>query len=89
MPYRSSIDDDPNESAFAALQEVIKQTEGTEKDPIAVLLGRRGGLKGGRARAAKLTPARRRQIAKKAAEARWKKAGGVKSDGVGPTSAFT
>ena len=64
--------DDPNLSAFAALQEVVEQTEGTEKDPIAVLLGRRGGLKGGRARADKLTPTRRRQIAKKAAAARWK-----------------
>ena len=63
----------PTNQLFAALQEVIKQTEGTEKDPIAVLLGRRGGLKGGRARAAKLTPARRRQIAKKAAAARWKR----------------
>ena len=72
MPHRSSIDDDPNESAFAALQEAIKQTEGSEKDPIAVILGRRGGLKGGRARAKSLTPARRHQIAKQAAAARWK-----------------
>ena len=63
---------DPNLSAFAVLQQVIQETEGTQKDPIAVMLGRRGGLKGGRARAAKLTPARRRQIAKKAAAARWK-----------------
>lgn len=41
------------------------------KDPLAVELGRRGGLKGGRARAAKLSPKRRRQIAKRAARARW------------------
>ena len=43
------------------------------KDPLAVELGRRGGLKGGRARAAKLNPEERREIAKKAAAARWKK----------------
>jgi hypothetical protein len=42
------------------------------KDPAAVSLGRRGGLKGGKARAAKLTPEQRSEIAKKAAAARWK-----------------
>jgi hypothetical protein len=41
------------------------------KDPAAVALGRRGGLKGGRARAAKLTAERRSEIARKAAAARW------------------
>jgi hypothetical protein len=44
------------------------------KDPAAVALGRKGGLKGGPARAAALTPERRREIAKKAIEARWGKA---------------
>jgi hypothetical protein len=43
------------------------------KDPAAVSLGRRGGLKGGKARAASMTPTRRAEIAKKAAETRWKK----------------
>lgn len=43
------------------------------KNPAAVLLGRLGGLKGGKARAAKLSVERRREIAKKAAEVRWKK----------------
>jgi hypothetical protein len=43
------------------------------KNPAAVALGRLGGKKGGKARAAKLTAAQRRAIAKKAAEARWKK----------------
>lgn len=42
------------------------------KDPAAVSLGRKGGLKGGKARAAKLSPAKRKAIAKKAAAARWK-----------------
>lgn len=44
-----------------------------EKNPAAVALGRLGGLKGGRARAKKLSKERRREIAQKAAKARWKK----------------
>jgi hypothetical protein len=43
------------------------------KDPAAVSLGRRGGLKGGKSRAASMTPERRSAIAKKAAESRWKR----------------
>ena len=41
------------------------------KDPAAVSLGRRGGLKGGKSRAASLTPERRREIAQAAAKKRW------------------
>ena len=41
----------------------------------AVALGRLGGLKGGKARAEKLSPKKRSEIAKKAAESRWKKYG--------------
>jgi len=41
------------------------------KDPVAVELGRRGGLKGGKARAARLSPAQRAAIARRAARARW------------------
>ena len=41
------------------------------KDPAAVELGRKGGLKGGKARAEKLTPEQRSEIAKRAAEKRW------------------
>jgi hypothetical protein len=41
------------------------------KNPAAVELGRQGGLKGGRARAEKLTPEQRSAIARKAALARW------------------
>jgi hypothetical protein len=41
------------------------------KDPAAVALGRRGGLKGGRARADKLTPEQRSEIARRAARKRW------------------
>jgi hypothetical protein len=43
------------------------------RDPAAVSLGRKGGLKGGKARAQKLSPKRRAEIAKKAATARWSK----------------
>ena len=43
------------------------------KDPAAVALGRKGGLIGGKARAAKLTAKQRSDIAKKAAQARWNK----------------
>lgn len=42
-----------------------------EKNAAAVELGRRGGLKGGKARAASLTPEQRSEIAKKAAAKRW------------------
>ena len=41
------------------------------KNPAAVALGKLGGVKGGRARAEKLSPAKRKQIAKKAAAKRW------------------
>ncbi len=40
---------------------------------LAVALSRLGAKKGGRARAAKLTPQQRSEIARKAAEARWRK----------------
>lgn len=44
-----------------------------EKNPHAVALGRLGGLKGGAARAAKLAPKKRSQIAAKAAKTRWER----------------
>lgn len=47
--------------------------EESTKNPAAVALGRLGGLKGGKARARKLTPEQRKEIAKKAARARWNK----------------
>ncbi len=43
----------------------------TGKNPAAVALGKLGGLKGGKARAAKLTSEKRIEIAKKAAAKRW------------------
>ena len=47
--------------------------EKSQKNPAAVELGRLGGLKGGRARAKKLTEEQRKEIARNAARARWKK----------------
>lgn len=43
------------------------------KNPAAVALGKLGGPKGGKARAAKLSPEERRAIAKRAADSRWHK----------------
>jgi hypothetical protein len=44
-----------------------------ESNSAAAALGRRGGLKGGKARAAKLSPEKRTAIARKAAKSRWRK----------------
>ena len=44
-----------------------------EKNPAAVALGRLGGLRGGKARAEKLSAKKRKEIAQKAAKARWNK----------------
>jgi hypothetical protein len=43
------------------------------KNPAAVELGRKGGLKGGKARAERMTPEQRKEAAKRAANARWGK----------------
>ena len=53
-----------------------------KKNPAAVALGRKGGKKGGPARAAKLTPEQRSESARKAVQARWAKA---KSEAAPPT----
>lgn len=50
---------------------VTEEGAKSEKNPAAVALGRLGGRKGGPARAAKLTPEQRKEIARKAAAARW------------------
>lgn len=68
MPKRSS--NDINRIAAR----IIEETTGRPlngKNPFAVVLGRLGGLKGGKARAEKLSAKKRKEIAKKAAEARW------------------
>jgi hypothetical protein len=50
-----------------------REDYGEPKDEAAAALGRKGGLKGGKARAERLTPAQRSDAAKKAAKARWKR----------------
>jgi len=65
---------DAAQSAFAALGRVIAITEGKAgKNPAAVELGRKGGLKSAAARMKKISPSKRRRIAKAAAAARWGK----------------
>jgi len=69
----------PSDLNFLASKIVEIVTEGEpappadEKNPHAVALGRLGGQKGGKARAEKLTAEQRKEIAKKAAKARWSK----------------
>lgn len=76
MPKRPSRPRDPNELAFSvyleAIGEVPPPDPESQKNPAAVALGKLGGAKGGKARAAKLTPEERRESARKAALARWK-----------------
>lgn len=65
---------DPSEIARNILDTVVPDAEPPkEKNPAAVALGRLGGLKGGKARAAKLTAEQKSEIARKAAETRWAK----------------
>ena len=76
MPDRSrKRPTDVNELAKQVVDEATGETDpvepDAEKDPLAVELGRRGGLKGGKARAAKMTPEERREAGRKAAQARW------------------
>ena len=79
MPKRSSKHP-PREDAIQAARRVVDEATGDrektippEKNQAAVALGRLGGMKGGPARAAKLSPTKRSEIAKKAAAARWQK----------------
>ena len=79
MPKRSSKKKplDLNQLAALIVQEATAESAPKEsppgKNPAAVALGQLGGLKGGKARAEKLSAKRRKEIAKKAAEARWGK----------------
>jgi len=77
MPKRSSKPRDLNRLASAIVEEATgepPEEPPSDKNPAAVELGRLGGLKGGKARAAKLSAKRRSEIAKQAARARWHKA---------------
>jgi len=74
---------DPNQLAYQIMLESTGQSKpltpvekpiDLSKNPHAVALGRLGGIVGGAARAAALTPRKRSMIAAKAAKARWGKA---------------
>jgi hypothetical protein len=85
MPRRSSTRD-VAQNALRVVEEAIGgplaepkkpiqfPTRQKKKNPAAVALGKLGGHKGGRARAAKLSPQERTAIAQRAAQARWAKA---------------
>ncbi len=79
MVRKKKRDHDFAITAFRTLEQVIKNTETVEPEPKKArkeydykALGHAGGLKGGKARANKLSPERRLEIARKAAHARWK-----------------
>jgi hypothetical protein len=73
MPKRSSSKQgDANQIAASVVAKATGDAKKPhKKNPAAVALGRRGGLKGGKARAASLTPEQRSEIARKAAAKRW------------------
>jgi hypothetical protein len=80
MPKRSSIIGRPQDESQLAKSivdeltiDIDEQEEKPAKNPAAVALGRLGGLKGGKARAEKLSAKKRVEIAKKAAAMRWRK----------------
>lgn len=72
-PIRKNAD--PNQLAASIVAQATGDAESHEepaqKNPAAVALGRLGGLKGGKARAKKLSKNERAAIAKKAAQVRW------------------
>ncbi|MBI4499725.1 MAG: hypothetical protein HY700_01065 [Gemmatimonadetes bacterium] len=79
MPKRSRTKPSTDEvqAAFQAVNALTRSELPTKpkrkrKNPAAVALGRKGGLKGGHARAASMTAKERSESARKAAKARWK-----------------
>jgi hypothetical protein len=78
MPKRSRKPRDLNALAASIVSDATDDAPATDegeatKDPAAVALGRRGGLKGGKARAAKMSAEARAEAARRAARARWSK----------------
>jgi len=71
MPKRTSKKKEEDINIIA--KSILDKTTFEGKNPAAVALGRLGGLKGGKARAAKLSAKRRKEIAQKAAQIRWGK----------------
>ena len=73
MPKRSSKLDDAQNALRIVEQAIGESLSHKQKNPAAVALGRKGGLRGGRARAETLTAKQRKEIAQRAAKARWAK----------------
>jgi hypothetical protein len=72
MARRKKKEHDFAITAFRVVQEATGQIEEEPKPDIDYsALGHKGGLKGGKARAERLTPDKRKEIARKAAQARW------------------
>jgi hypothetical protein len=74
MAKKQKLPADVNKKAKSIVDIATGESEAKDVDPIkaaAAALGRKGGLKGGKARAEALTPEQRAEIAKKAAAARW------------------
>lgn len=75
MPKRSSKPRDLNSMAAAIVDQATSEEpepdEDEGKNPAGVALGRLGGQKGGKARAARMTPEERSEQARKAARVRW------------------
>lgn len=70
VPKKKKRPADMNELAASIVADLTGETAEKEHEK-AVERGKAGGQKGGKARADKLTPEQRSEIAKKAAEARW------------------
>jgi len=73
---RSKMPRDPNQRAKAVVDFATGQRTPEpvrEKDPAAIARGHLGGIIGGKARAAKLTPEQRSESARRAAKARWER----------------
>ena len=73
VPVRSSIVDAMTRDINQIAARIVEESTKSGKNPAAVMLGRLGGLKGGKARAAALSAKKRKEIARKAAAKRWNK----------------
>lgn len=78
MPKRSSKKpSDPVQNAYRVVQESIEETETVSLSLVSQVMsamGRKGGKIGGKRRLVTMTPERRKEVAREAAQKRWSKA---------------
>jgi hypothetical protein len=79
MRRLSKMPSDPNHAAALTIKLATEESEETTAGKSAIsqylaTIGRKGGIKGGKARAASLSEGRKKEIARKAAQARWQNA---------------